>query len=429
MLNKMLAFIREYSMISPGDRVICAVSGGADSVALLFGLYLLREKLGIRLEAAHFNHHLRGEESDRDEAFVAAFCRGYEIPLHLGGGEIHPGPKGLEAAARDARYAFLRGLSGKVATAHTANDNAETVLMHMIRGTGLKGLGGITPVSPGLIRPLLTVTRPELLDFLREYGLTWVEDSSNGTDHFLRNRVRHDILPLLERENPRFPENTSAMALRLREDEAALAFREEEPLTVPVLRGMLPAVRSRALCAFLEKCGVREPSSEHIDLLERLVFSDKPSARAAFPGGVTVTRSYDILEGSAVCPEVPKLVLNCPGITELPQLGLRIRCEAGDGFVSSPYCFSLRVSGKLRIRPREAGDSLRLPGGTKSLKKLFIDKKIPALRRMSIPVLADEEGLLGVYGIGADLNRQTDAGPWTAVTFEQMDPAGCCKEI
>ena len=423
MLNKMLAFIRAHSMISPGDRVICALSGGADSVALLFGLYLLREKLGIRLEAAHFNHHLRGEESDRDEAFAAEFCRGYEIPLHLGGGQITAGPKGLEAAARDARYAFLRSLPGKIATAHTANDNAETVLMHMIRGTGLRGLGGITPVSPGLIRPLLTVTRPELLEFLREYGLTWVEDSSNGTDRFLRNRIRHDILPLLERENPRFVENTSAMALRLREDEQALSVTGEEPLTVSALRRMPPAVRSRAMCAFLESCGVREPSSEHIDLLERLVFSDKPSARADFPGGVTVTRSYDTLQSSAACGVVPELILNSPGITELPGLGLRIRCEAGEAFVSEPYRVSLRVTGTLRIRPREAGDTLRLPGGTKSLKKLFIDKKIPAHRRMSVPVLADEEGLLGVCGFGADLRRRTDTGPWTEITFEQMEPS------
>ena len=133
MLNKLLKFIREQNMISPGDTVICAVSGGADSVALLFAFYLLKDKLDIHLEAAHFNHHLRGEESQRDEDFVKQLCDRYDIPLHLGGAEILPGKKGLEAAARDARYGFLRSLSGKIATAHTADDNAETVLMHLIR--------------------------------------------------------------------------------------------------------------------------------------------------------------------------------------------------------------------------------------------------------------------------------------------------------
>ena len=162
MLNKLTAFARQYDMIQPGDTVICAVSGGADSVALLFSLYLLKEKLGITLEAAHFNHHLRGEESDRDEAFVRDFCDRYDIPLHLGGGTVTAGKKGLEAAARDARYAFLRGLPGKIATAHTADDNAETVLLHLIRGTGLKGLGGIMPVSGHVIRPMLGINRPEV---------------------------------------------------------------------------------------------------------------------------------------------------------------------------------------------------------------------------------------------------------------------------
>ena len=136
MRNKLLRMIRQYDMMAPGNTVICAVSGGADSVALLFALYLLKDKLDIRLEAAHFNHHLRGDESDGDEAFVRKFCGRYDIPLHVGSAEVRPGRKGLEAAARDARYAFLRSLDGKIATAHTADDNAETVIMRMIRGIG-----------------------------------------------------------------------------------------------------------------------------------------------------------------------------------------------------------------------------------------------------------------------------------------------------
>ena len=113
------------SLVRPGERLVCAVSGGADSMALLWGAYLLKERLGISLTAAHFNHHLRGEESDRDEAFVRDFCNGYGIPLFAGSGHVVAGKKGLEAAARDARYAFLRSLPGKIATAHTADDNAD----------------------------------------------------------------------------------------------------------------------------------------------------------------------------------------------------------------------------------------------------------------------------------------------------------------
>ena len=172
-------------MVDAGDHVICAVSGGADSVALLFAMYLLKEKLEIRLSAAHFNHRLRGEESDRDEAFVREFCGHYDIPLFVGSGEVKPGKKGLEAAARDARYAFLRQLPGKIATAHTADDNAETVLMRLIRGTGLKGLGAISPVRGNLIRPMLTVTRQDVLAFLEKERISYMTDSSNETDAFL----------------------------------------------------------------------------------------------------------------------------------------------------------------------------------------------------------------------------------------------------
>lgn len=208
MLNKLERFLRLYSMVNPGDTVICAVSGGADSMALLWAMYLLKNKLGIDLQAAHFNHGLRGEESRRDELFVRAFCDGYGIRLHLGSGKVIAGKKGLEAAARDARYAFLRSLPGKIATAHTADDNAETVLMHLVRGTGLKGLGAIAPISGKVIRPFLNITRGEVEAFLSEYHVEHITDSSNDTDVFLRNRLRHHVIPLLS-TRPYLPNRSS----------------------------------------------------------------------------------------------------------------------------------------------------------------------------------------------------------------------------
>ena len=222
MLDKLLFTLKQYRMVAPGDQVVCAVSGGADSVALLFALYLLREKLGICVSAVHFNHGLRGEESDRDEAFVEKLCHRLDVPLTVGRAAVKPGKKGLEAAAREARYRFFSTLSGKIATAHTADDNAETVLMHMVRGTGLKGLGGIAPIRGPFIRPMLGITRQEVLAFLEEYRLQYVTDSSNESDCFLRNRLRHHVMPLLKQENPRLCRNMSAMAQRLREDEEAL---------------------------------------------------------------------------------------------------------------------------------------------------------------------------------------------------------------
>ena len=420
MQNRLLRFIREQELIAPGDRVICAISGGADSVAMLFALYLLKDKIHIQLEAAHFNHHLRGEESQRDETFVREFCARYDIPLHVGGGQVQPGKKGLEAAARDARYEFLQSLDGRIATAHTADDNAETVLLHLIRGTGLKGLGGISPKRGNLIRPMLCISRQEVEDFLNEWSLPHVEDSSNGTDAFLRNRIRHHVMPLLREENPRIGENLSKMALRLRLDEEYLSCesRFETLPNVSALRTMPPALRSRALEAFLKQSGVLEPEDSHISQAEALVFSDSPSAKAAFPGGVTISRCYDQLTVIAEKAYFTEKKLPCPGQTVFGSY--RVTCEPAKRIENSTDTFTVCPMGPVRLRSRQSGDSLRLPGGSKSLKKLFIDRKIPASQRDTVPVLCDDIGILGVYSIGVNLDRAAGLLPAVTVRFEKI---------
>ena len=424
MLNKLLKFIRQQDMLSPGDTLVCAVSGGADSVALLFAFYLLKEKLDIRLEAAHFNHHLRGEESDRDEAFVRELCGRYEIPLHIGSARVRPGSKGLEAAARDARYAFLRSLPGKIATAHTADDNAETVLMHLIRGTGLKGLGGITPVQGHVIRPMLKITRQEVEDFLSEWCLSHIEDSSNESDAFLRNRIRHHVMPLLKQENPKIAENLSQMALRLRLDEEYLSRQSNFPSLplVETLKTMEPALRSRCLTAFLEESGVKEPEDAHIAQAEALLYSQKPSARASFPGGVTIARSYDRLLVMQEKEKIEPVVLPVPGAVSLGDM--RITASQAVEVVNSADTFTVQPEGTITVRSRESGDAIRLSGGSKSLKKLFIDRKIPAAQRDNIPVICDEQGILGVYSIGVHQERAAKALPAVTIHFENTDREG-----
>ena len=421
MLNKLLSFLREQDMVQPGDTVIAAVSGGADSVALLFALYLLKEKLDITLEAAHFNHNLRGEESLRDETFVRTLCDRYDIPLHVGSGTVTAGKKGLEAAARDARYSFLRSLSGKIATAHTADDNAETVLMHLIRGTGLKGLGGITPIHGNVIRPMLGCTRADVESFLEEWCLQHIEDSSNGTDAFLRNRIRHHVMPLLKEENPRLAENLSRMALRLREDEQCLSDQSDfETLpSVESLKEMPPALRSRALEKFLKQNGVKEPEDKHIGAVEALLYSDKPSARAALPGGVTVARRYDRLEVLKEQTALEETVLACPGETEAG--GYRIVITPAAELQNGQDTFTVCPLGDLVLRSRRSGDEIRLSGGTKSLKKLFIDRKIPAADRDRIPVICDDQGILGVYGLGVHQDRAATQIPAITIHIEKLE--------
>ena len=403
MLNKLRTFCREQGLILPGDTVVCAVSGGADSMALLWALYLLKEEWDLDLHAAHFNHHLRDAESDRDEAFVRDFCAGYGIPLYVGSALVTPGKKGLEAAAREARYAFFRTLPGKIATAHTADDNAETILMHLIRGTGLKGLGGITPKLGSIIRPMLYVTRQDVEEFLEEYSIRHIEDSSNAADAFLRNRLRHHIMPLLKEENPRLSQNLSAMALRLRLDEQALAEQAsfEGAPQIESLRQMPPAVRSRALEKFLKESGVKEPEAVHIHQAEALVFSENPSARSFFPEGITIGRNYGTLER-----------LHVPA-----EMRCSFTCTEAAEICNTPHVFTVNPVGQVFLRNRQSGDTIRLSGGSRSLKKLFIDRKIPAALRSSIPILCDEAGILGIPGIGVNLDRAATALPATRIEF------------
>ena len=420
MQNKLYSFLRQQDMVQPGDTVICAVSGGADSVALLFAFYLLKDKLQINLEAAHFNHHLRGAESDADEAFVKDLCDRYDVPLHLGGGEVKSGPKGLEAAARDARYAFLQSLKGKIATAHTADDNAETVLMHLIRGTGLKGLGGIAPIRGNIIRPMLKCTRQDVEDFLEEWCLSHIEDSSNATDAFLRNRIRHHVMPLLKQENPKLAENLTDMALRLREDEILLSSQANFQIlpTVESLKAMHPALRSRVLERFLKKNGVKEPEDCHIAQTEALLYSEKPSARTNLPGGVTVARCYDRLEVIEENTGITPVILPCPGQVEVGDY--TVTCFPAEEVLNGPDTFTVKPKGTITVRSRQAGDNIRLSGGTKSVKKLFIDRKIPAAIRDQIPVVCDEEDILGVYSIGTNHNRMAGELPGVTVRIEKI---------
>ena len=402
MLSKLRSFCKEQNLISRGDRVVCAVSGGADSMALLWALYLLKDEWDLELAAVHFNHHLRGEESDRDEAFVRDFCQGYGIPLSVGHAHVAAGEKGLEAAARDARYAYFGTLSGKIATAHTADDNAETVLMHLVRGTGLRGLGGITPKRGNLIRPMLSVTRCDVEAFLVEYAVAHITDSSNETDAFLRNRLRHHVMPLLKEENPKLAENLSAMALRLRQDEAVLShFAAAAPRDISFLRTLFPAARNRVLKQILTESGVKEPEAVHIRLLEALVFSENPSARANFPNGVTIGRNYNTLEV----------------ITQAESSQLQFTCSPATEIVNTSDTFTVVPVGQIFLRPRQAGDTIRLYGGTKSIKKLFIDRKIPAAKREHIPILCDDAGIIGIPGISVNLDRAANELPATKIQF------------
>lgn len=235
MLTTIKNTIRQYEMLeSTGTRrVIVAFSGGADSVSLLYAMHLLKDELGIGLEACHVNHNLRGAESENDELFVRCFCTGLSIPLTVRSIDVKSLLKkhvSTEECARNARYSFFDEISGNalIATAHNADDNCETVLLNLLRGTALKGLCGIPPVRGNIIRPLINTARLAIELFCKEHNLQYVTDSTNLSEKFTRNRLRLNIFPLLEEINPSLNSGVGRMCRTLREDEAFLSKLAEE---------------------------------------------------------------------------------------------------------------------------------------------------------------------------------------------------------
>lgn len=430
MKAEVLAQCRRERLFSAGDRVVCAVSGGADSMAMLWCLYQLRETLSVSVAAAHFNHRLRGAESERDEAFVRSFCAAHGIELTVESGDVaaYAAQSSLstEAAARELRYAFLERLPfDKIAVAHTADDNAETVLHHLLRGSGLRGLCGIPPTRGRVVRPLLTVGREDVLAYLRAEGLQWVEDSTNALDDCTRNRLRHRVLPLLKEENPNLTERLTAQSALLRADDRYLDALAQELLDrarrdggwhCPTLRGAPDALLRRALRLLVRQALPQDVSATHIAALQALLHNPSPSARLSLPDGWIACRCYDLLQlRQGEFGSFSPTVLNFSGETHLVGSGWKISCEISEKNQTTPYHFAVKYDmirrSILTARPRRSGDTLLLSGGHRvTLKKLFIDRKIPRFLRDTLPVIEADGVILGVAGLGADSHCRPAAG-------------------
>ncbi len=229
-MNLVVEAVKKYDMLKAGDAVTVGLSGGADSCALAHVMFTLRDELGISVSACHINHNLRGAESDGDEAFVRKFCAELSIPLEVYNIDVKGAlgkHESLEEAARRLRYECFENArekyGSKLATAHTANDNAETVLMNIIRGTGTKGLAGIPPVRGYFIRPLIFCSREQTEEYCRLNSIDYVTDSTNLIDDCTRNRIRHKVLPMLKEFNPSVIEAITRMTAAVADDEAFIA--------------------------------------------------------------------------------------------------------------------------------------------------------------------------------------------------------------
>ena len=457
--QRVLATIRTHGMLRPGDVAGVAVSGGADSVALLLLLKGLREALGIRLLVLHFNHELRGEESNNDERFVAELAERLGLESIAGRENVAFQAKAsgsnLEDAARKCRYTFFEGLvrAGRVkrvCVGHTADDQAETILAKIIRGTGPAGLAGVYPVAGNIVRPQIGIRRAELREFLKARGQTWREDSSNLDESKLRARIRRRLLPILEEDfQPAIVSHLSQLGTLAREDEwfwAALAEerfcelvrRDGEALSIVIQdllmpldlvggaeqeRGVMAPVTTRIIRRILaELKGDRLGfTSRHVEDILRLATTSTSGHQIHLPHGITVERGFDELRFSRRVPRqtgegsvgeaefqrtIPLEGLNELEV-ELPQIGRRIRLKvidwpAGQRDTNPEAVFAdwSCIRAPVVVRNWLPGDAIRPQGRLRArkLKQLFRERRIALRERRSWPVLTSAGELVWARG-------------------------------
>ena len=436
-------------MLRKGDHVLVGLSGGADSVALLAMLNHLRPTCGISLTAAHFNHKTRASESDRDEAFVRTLCKSVGVALICGSLEDTARPRGVsvEDFLRRKRYGFLENALRKagatrIALGHHQGDQAETVLMNIIRGAGLNGLSGIPPVRNGgtFIRPLIDCSRREIVDYLAAKGLPFVDDSSNTDERFLRNRIRLSLMPELEKWfNPSIGETLCRLADVIRTENDYITeqvqirlsrWREgrglENPLEVPIeeLTSLHPALQRRAILEIARDVSAGDAAIglEHVEAVLDMAGGANPAGSLDLPGGLRVGRSYGLLEFRRVsrlggrprrktapedAREPYRFEVSVPGTVRIPGGTMRIRfreLRRAPSVLSTQrkaYLDMERIEFPLVVRNILPGDRIQPLGmkGTRKLKSILIDEKIPREQRGRIPVVADGISVVWVPGV------------------------------
>jgi tRNA(Ile)-lysidine synthase len=417
-------------MLRGGEAVLVAVSGGADSVALLDVLCELRAALGLRLEAAHVHHGLR-PGADADAEFTRELARRLAVPFHLERVAVRRGPPwdGLEAEARRARLAALetraRGIgAARIATAHTADDQAETVLMRLLAGAGPRGLGGIAPVRGRFIRPLLESRRADVLTHLESRGLGWVQDPSNADPRFLRNRIRHDVLPYLARVcGTGVTEalcRSAALSRAAVHDLEERARAEVERLAtrgpggavfaVDDVRALGPELAAAALLQTAALLGDDRPRRGAVHRGIRRLLGASPPRRPLRLGRLVMERSGRWLRvGPAALPALQARHWDVPGDLALDEVGLRLeahRFERSEDYrlprERHRVAFDAdRLAWPLAVRPRRLGDRFMPFGGAgeRRLKSLLSDEGVPRWERDRVPLLDAGGRIAWVVGV------------------------------
>ncbi len=449
LLKIVLKTVANYRMFGHGDSVLVGVSGGPDSVALLHILWELAPCFSLRLGVAHFNHGLRGEAADQDARFVAELSGSLGLPCHIAKQDVRAYQRqhGLspESAARTLRYRFYeqtasQGGFDRVALGHHRDDNAEQVLLYLIRGGGTSGLSGIQPVRGRFIRPLFDADRAGILEYLSQQKASWAEDASNQDPRFLRNRIRHQLLPLLEQEyNPRIREGLNRAAAILRDEtdwaeqvaiqglEACQVHDgapEETPgirLSVQVLNQQHQAIQRRILrrAVAAVRGHLGEMGFFHIEAVRALCEPDRGDGHLDLPAGVKAARQGDIIclfrqKGQRFGPSDPAVPAYRYPVPQ-PRWRLDIP-EAGAEMVFSlltdpPFALDQgpqvalfdqdKLTFPLTVRNFQPGDRFSPLGlgGSQKLKKFFIEKGVDRKQRYRIPLLLDKGRILWVCGL------------------------------
>ena len=428
--------IEQYCMLCGGEAVVVGLSGGADSTALLYALLALRENFSLTLYAAHINHMLRGAEADRDQAFVQSMCDKLHVPCYCTRQDVAAAARengcSIEAAGHRVRYTYFRDIAAQVgacriAVAHNQNDVAETMLLHLTRGCSLSGLCGIPPVNGEIIRPLIQSDRTAILAYLAQQRIAYVTDSSNLTDAYPRNRIRHTILPELERMNPAAIATLTADAARFSIDNDWIEQQTDilcsRCLTIEADSAQVdaqqlcqahPALQYRVLMRAIAAVtgSARDISQSHLDAIRTL-----SRTGAQFQtGSLFVRRTPAALVLSRQKP--PVLSYCYPLVPDKPchiaELGQTVTCTACTAMddAGAMYLDAKKLSGlPLHIRSRHNGDRFRPTGGSgeKKLKAFLIDQKIPVDLRCRIPLLAAGDNIAAVLGIRVSHSFAPDA--------------------
>lgn len=443
MIRKIKEAIEKYHLLERGETVVVAVSGGSDSIALLNVLAMLSEEYKLNLVVAHINHGLR-ENAAREDKFVRRIAAEMGVVFECKSVDIRSlkkvTGKCIEEISREVRYDFLNDVAKKhgaqkIALGHNNNDQTETVLMNFLRGSGPTGLKGMLPARDSVyIRPLLCVTRNEIISFLEFHGLPFVTDESNTNPAYLRNRIRHSLIPELKaRYNPRLEESMKSMAeiMRAEDDymksvtskvlsEWGTAAHGEISISIPNLVKYHQAIQRRIMKHVLE--GLTKNSQgigqTHVKAALNLVYSDHPGAYVNLPCNIEVRREYNVLIIFKKEKSEKEIIKNrrndlryevtLPGSVKMTELGKTMIFEFVEGPIDMKsnggkiaFMDYDRISLPLVIRTVRPGDRIQPLGmkGTKKIKSVFIDEKIPLRHRKCIPLLLDQEAVLWIAGL------------------------------